>query len=319
VEVSTRETYGKTLIELGGQNPDIVVLDADLAKSTMTSLFAKEFPDRFFDCGIAEQNMIGIAAGLAASGKTVFASTFAVFAPGRCFDQCRMCIAQQNLNVKVVTTHGGVTVGEDGSSHHAVEDLALACSLPGFRVVVPADAVETAQALRMAADTYGPFYIRLGRPKTPIVYPSDYQFRLGKAATLREGKDVTVIAAGLMVARALEAARRLAEDGVDCRVLSMSTWKPLDEEAIVKAALETGAIVTVEEHLRRNGLGSAVAQVAAESAPVPMAFIAIDDVYSKSGKPEELLRQRGLTSDNIRTAAAALVSKRERRPQAPKD
>ena len=315
MEVSTRETYGKTLIELGAQDPSIVVLDADLAKSTMTSLFAKEFPDRFFDCGIAEQNMIGIAAGLAASGKTVFASTFAVFAPGRCFDQCRMCIAQPGLNVKMVTTHGGITVGEDGSSHHAVEDLALACSLPGFRVVVPADAVETAQALRVAADTYGPFYIRLSRPKTPIVSPPDHQFKLGKAATLRDGKDVTVIAAGLMVGRALEAARQLAEDGVDCRVLSMSTWKPLDEDAIVEAARETGAIVTVEEHLRRNGLGSAVAQVTAERAPVPMAFIAIDDVYSKSGKPEELLRQRGLTSDDIRTAASALVSKREGRPR----
>jgi len=310
MEQSTRETYGKTLVELGRQNPDIVVLDADLSKSTMTSLFAREFPRRFFDCGIAEQNMMGIAAGLAASGKTVFASTFAVFAPGRCFDQIRMSIAQPGLNVKIVTTHGGITVGEDGTSHHAVEDLALICSLPSFTVVVPADATEVTQAVKVAAQTYGPFYIRLSRPKTPLVYTSDYKFTLGKAATLREGKDITIIATGIMVAAALGAAQSLARDGIDCRVLSMSTIKPLDRDAILKAATETGAIVTAEEHLRRGGLGSAVAQIVAEQRPVPMSFIAINDIYVKSGKAEELLKRHRLTAADIESAARSLILKK---------
>lgn len=307
MERSTREAYGETLVELGEENPDIVVLDADLSKSTMTRLFAEKFPGRFFDCGIAEQNMISIAAGLAASGKTVFASTFAVFAPGRCFDQIRMSVAQPGLNVKIVTSHGGITVGEDGTSHHAIEDLALACSFPGFNVVVPADAAEAAQAVRAAAETYGPFYIRLTRPKTPLVYPPDYQFNLGKAATLRKGKDVTVIGIGIMVAFALEAAQNLAQDSIDCRVLSVSTLKPLDEDAIVKAARETGAIVTAEEHIRRGGLGSAVAQVVAEQQPVPMSFIAINDTYAKSGSPGELLQEHGLTAARIEDAARSLV------------
>jgi transketolase len=310
MEQSTREAYGKTLVELGRQNPDIVVLDADLSKSTMTSLFAKEFPQRFFDCGIAEQNMIGIAAGLAASGKTVFVSTFAVFAPGRCFDQIRMSVAQPGLNVKIVTTHGGITVGEDGTSHHAVEDLALICSLPSFTVVVPADATEVTQAVKVTAQTYGPFYIRLSRPKTPLVYASDYKFTLGKAATLREGKDITIIATGIMVAPALGAAQSLALDGIDCRVLSMSTIKPLDRDAIVKAAIETGAIVTAEEHLRRGGLGSAVAQIVAEQRPVPMSFIAINDIYTKSGKGEELLRRHRLTAADIESAVRSLILKK---------
>ncbi len=310
MEQSTREAYGKTLVELGRQNPDIVVLDADLSKSTMTSLFAKEFPQRFFDCGIAEQNMIGIAAGLAASGKTVFVSTFAVFAPGRCFDQIRMSVAQPGLNVKIVTTHGGITVGEDGTSHHAVEDLALICSLPSFTVVVPADATEVTQAVKVTAQTYGPFYIRLSRPKTPLVYASDYKFTLGKAATLREGKDITIIATGIMVAPALGAAQSLALDGIDCRVLSMSTIKPLDRDAIVKAAIETGAIVTAEEHLRRGGLGSAVAQIVAEQRPVPMSFIAINDIYTKSGKGEELLKRHRLTAADIESAVRSLILKK---------
>jgi len=311
MEQSTREAYGKTLVELGGQNKDIVVLDADLSKSTMTSLFAKAYPERFFDCGIAEQNMVGIAAGLAAAGKTVFASTFAVFVPGRCFDQIRMSVAQPGLNVKLVTSHGGITVGEDGTSHHAIEDLGLACSFPGFTVVVPADAIEVAQAVRVATQTYGPFYIRLSRPKTPLVYDSDYQFKLGKAATLREGKDVTVIAIGIMVALALEAAQNLAQDGIDCRVLSMSTLKPLDKDAVIKAARETGAIVTAEEHLRLGGLGSSVAQVVVEQQPVPMSIIAINDTYSKSGKPGELLKKQGLTAANIESAARSLVAKKK--------
>jgi len=308
--LSTREAYGKALVELGTQNPDIVVLDADLSKSTMTGLFAREFPRRFFDCGIAEQNMIGIAAGLAASGKTVFVSTFAVFATGRCFDQIRMSVAQPGLNVKIVATHGGITVGEDGTSHHSIEDLALICSLPGFTVVVPADATEAAQAVKVAAQTCGPFYIRLSRPKTPLVYASDYKFTLGKAATLREGKDITVIATGIMVACALGAAQNLALDGIDCRVLSMPTIKPLDRDAIIKAATETGAIITAEEHLQRGGLGSAVAQIVVEQRPVPMSFIALNDIYAKSGKPEELLKRYHLTAADIESAARSLILKK---------
>jgi len=307
MEQSVREAYGRTLVELGRQNPNIVVLDADLAKSTMTIMFAKEFPERFFDCGIAEQNMIGIAAGLAASGKIVFASTFAVFAPGRCYDQIRMSIAQPSLNVKLVTTHGGVTVGEDGASHQAVEDLALACSFPGFNVVVPADAAEAAQAVMVAAQTCGPFYIRLTRTKVPPVYPPDYQFKLGQAATLRGGDDVTIMGTGLMVDVALKAAQMLARDGIECRVLSMSSLKPLDEDAVVKAAQETGAIITVEEHLRHGGLGSVVAQILAEKRPVPMSIIAINDTYSKSGKAEELLQKQGLTAANVENAARSLL------------
>ena len=227
-------------MELGKKNPDIVVLDADLSKSTMTHFFAKEFPRRFFDCGIAEQNMVTIAAGLASSGKIPFASTFAVFVPGRCFDQVRMSIAQPGLNVKLVTTHSGISVGEDGISHQAIEDLALACSLPGFNVIVPADGIETAKAIEVAAETFGPFYIRLGRPKVPVIYPEDYHFELGKAVNMRQGKDVTIIAIGIMVKAALDAAADLQKQGIDCTVLNMSTLQPIDEEAIIKAALKPG-------------------------------------------------------------------------------
>ncbi len=307
VEVSTREIYGKTLVELGKQNKDIVVLDADLSPSTMTRFFAQEFPDRFFDCGLEEQNMIGIAAGLAATGKIVFASTFAVFASCRCFDQLRMCLSQMRLNVKVVATHGGITVGEDGTSHQAVEDLALYCALPGFTVIVPADAIETAEAVRLAAATYGPFYIRLSRPKTPLVYQENYHFTLGKAVTMRQGKDVTIIAMGIMVAKALEASDILARQGIDCRVINLPTVKPLDEEAIVKAASETGAIVMAEEHLAHGGLGSRVAQVVAREKPVPMSFVNLGDSYALSGKPDELLQRYGLTAKDIEEAVRLVV------------
>ncbi len=309
-EVSLRETYGKTLVELGKENPDIVVLDADLSRSTMTQFFAREFPHRFFDCGIAEQNMVGIAAGLAASGKLPFASTFAVFAPGRCFDQIRMSIAQPRLNVKLVTTHSGISVGEDGTSHHSIEDLALISSLPGFTVIVPADAIETAQAIRAAAANYGPFYIRLCRPKIPLVYNDDYRFNLGKAVTMRQGKDVTIIAIGIMVTAALEAAENLIHEGIDCFVLNMPTLKPIDEAAIIKAAADTGAIVTAEEHLEHGGLGSAVAQVLARQQPVPMEFVAIKDTYAKSGKPAELLQRYGLTAKDIEQAVRVVIKRK---------
>jgi len=309
-EVSQRETYGKTLVELGRENRDIVVLDADLSRSTMTMLFAREFPERFFDCGIAEQNMVGIAAGLAASGKIPFASTFAVFAAGRCFDQIRMSIAQPGLNVKLVASHSGISVGEDGTSHQSIEDLALIGSLPGFTVIVPADAIETAQAVKAAAAHFGPFYIRLCRPKLPLVYNEDYHFALGKAVTLRQGRDATIIAIGLMVKVALEAAGNLEGEGIDCRVLNMPTLKPIDEAAIIQAATETGAIVTAEEHLEHGGLGSAVAQVVARHQPVPMEFVAIKDTYAKSGKPAELFKRYGLTAKDIERSVKSAIERK---------
>jgi len=310
MEASTRETYGKTLVELGRQNKDIVVLDADVSPSTMTSFFAREFPDRFFNCGLEEQNMVSIAAGLAASGKTVFATTFVVFVVCRCFDQLRLCISQPNLNVKIVATHSGISVGEDGTSHQAIEDLALCCALPSFTVVVPADAIETAGATRVAASDYGPFYIRLSRPKTPIVYPEGYHFKLGKAVTMRQGKDATVIAVGIMVAKALEAADILARQGIDCRVINMHTLKPLDEAAVVKAASETGAIVVAEEHLAQGGLGSRVAQTVAKEKPVPMEFINLGDRYAVSGKAEELLQRYGLTARDIEESVKSAVKRK---------
>ena len=309
-EAFLREAYGKTLVELGKENPDIVVLDADLSRSTMTQFFAREFPHRFFDCGIAEQNMVGIAAGLAASGKIPFASTFAVFAPGRSFDQIRMSIAQPRLNAKLVTSHGGISVGEDGTSHHSIEDLSLICSLPGFTVIVPADAIETAQAVRVAAINYGPFYIRLCRPKLPLVYNENYRFNLGKAVTMRQGKDATIIAIGIMVAAALETAENLEREGIDCCVLNMSTLKPIDEAAIIRAAAESGAIVTAEEHLEHGGLGSMVARIVAEHHPVPVEFVAIKDTYAKSGSPAELLQRYGLTAKDIESAVRSVVKRR---------
>ena len=309
-EVSLREAYGKALVELGRENADIVVLDADLSKSTMTQFFASEFPDRFFDCGIAEQNMVGIAAGLAASGKIPFASTFAVFAPGRCFDQIRMSIAQPGMNVKLVTSHGGISVGEDGVSHHSIEDLSLIGSLPGFTVIVPADAIETTQAVRVAAASYGPFYIRLCRPKVPLVYNEDYRFNLGEAVTMRPGREATIIAIGVMVAAALEAADNLARQGIDCRVLNMPTLKPIDEAAIIRAAAETGAIVTAEEHLEHGGLGSVVSRVIAKHQPVPIEFIAIKDTYAKSGKSAELLQRYGLTAKDIEQAVRLVIKRK---------
>ena len=306
-DISMREAYGKTLVELGRKNPDVVVLDADMCQSTMTKFFASEFPTRCFNCGIAEQNMIGIAAGLAASGKLPFASTFAVFAPGRCFDQIRMSIAQPKLNVKIVATHGGISVGEDGTSHHAIEDLALIGSLPGFTVIVPADAVETAQAVRVAAASYGPFYIRLCRPKTPLVYSDGYRFNLGKAVTIMPGTKATIITMGIVTTEAIKAAENLKREDIDCRVLNISTLKPIDETAIIEAAAETGAIVTVEEHLEHGGLGSTIALLVARHQPVPMEFVAIKDTYTKSGKLSELLQRYGLLAQDIEQAVRSVI------------
>ena len=309
-ESSLREAYGHALVDLGRENPDIVVLDADLSKSTMTQFFAGEFPERFFDCGIAEQNMVGIAAGLAASGKIPFASTFAVFLPGRCFDQVRLSVAYPGLNVKLVTTHSGITVGEDGVSHQSIEDLSLVCTLPGFTVIVPADAIETVQAIRIAATTEGPFYIRLCRPKLPVVYDDGYRFNLGKAVVMRPGSDVTITAIGTMIAAAIEAADSLQKEDINCRVLNMPTLKPIDESAINRAAEETGAIVTAEEHLEQGGLGSIVARIVAGQAPVPMEFVAMKDTYAESGKPAELLEKYGLTAKHIERAVRAVLKRK---------
>jgi transketolase len=308
---SLRQAYGKTLLELGKINPDIVALDADLSHSTMTYYFGNQFPERFFNCGIAEQNMISIAAGLASSGKIPFASTFAVFAPGRCFDQIRVSVAQPHLNVKIVATHSGLTVGEDGASHQAIEDLSLMCSLPGFTVIVPADAIETVQAVKAVAKYKGPCYIRLCRPESVVVYDEKYQFNMGKANVLRTGSDVTIITMGLIVAQSIEAADNLKHEGINCRVLNMSTLKPIDEAAIIQAANETGAIVTTEEHLEHGGLGSIVSQVVVKNRPVPMEFIAVIDTYAKSGKPAELLEKYSLTAKYIEQAVKTVIKRKK--------
>jgi transketolase len=308
-EVAPREVYGKTLVELGRENKNIVVLDADLSPSTMTGYFKKEFPERFFEVGIAEQNMIGVACGLAANGKIPFASTFAVFAPGRCFDQIRVSVAQAKLNVKIVSTHSGLTVGEDGASHQALEDLALICSLPGFTVIVPADGIETKQAIRAVAAHNGPCYVRLIRGKLPLVCDSNYKFEIGKACTMRQGTDATIMAIGTMVAPALEAAATLSKEGVSCRVLNMSTLKPIDEAAVLAAA-ETGAIVTAEEHQEHGGLGSTIARITARHQPVPMGFVAVKDKFGMSGKPAELLERYGLTSKEIAIAVREALQRK---------
>jgi transketolase len=309
-EVALREVFGKTLVELGEENPAIVVLDADLAPSTMTGYFKKAFPERFFEVGIAEANMIGIACGLAANGKIPFASTFAVFSTSRCFDQIRVSVAQAKLNVKIVSTHSGLTVGEDGASHQALEDLALICSLPGFTVIVPADGIETAQAIRAVAAHQGPCYVRLIRGKLPLVFDNSYKFEIGKAAVMRQGKAATIMAIGTMVAPALEAAATLAKEGIDCRVLNMSTLKPIDEAAVRKAAKETGAIVTAEEHQEHGGLGSIVARIVAKHQPVPMEFVAVKDKFGMSGKPAELLERYGLTAKDIATAVKETLKRK---------
>jgi len=310
-KASTREQYGKTLVELGREDPRIVVLGGDLNKSTFTVLFAQEFPDRFFDFGAAEQNLMSVAAGLAASGKIPFCSTFAVFATGRAFDQVRVGIAQQNLNVKIVATHAGIITGEDGISAHGIEDLALMCALPTFTVVAPADALEVEEAVRVAARTPGPFYIRLYRPATPIVHEGPCRFELGKAERMREGTDVTLIACGSGVAYALQAADLLAQEGVSCRVLNLHTLKPVDEEAVEESARETRAIVTVEEHYIHGGLGSIVAQVVARRCPVPMEFVALTR-YAESGKPEALLEKYGLSAPHIAEAVRRVLRRKGR-------
>jgi transketolase len=303
---STREAFGLALANLGEQHPDIVVLDGDVHNSTRTDHFAKKFPDRFFNVGIAESNLVGVAAGLASSGKRAWLASFAAFVMCNAYDQLRMSVAFPYLDVKVVGTHAGISIGEDGPSQMGIEDVSLACSLPNFTVVVPADEPSMEQAVQALAGIRTPAYLRAGRPNVPIVYPDGCKFTLGKANQLREGKDLTIIADGLMVAPALEAAEKLAGQGVQARVLDMHTVKPLDDAAVLAAARDTGRIVVAEEHLHHGGLGSVVAQSVVREHPVPMRFVALNDTFAESGTPEGLLQKYGLTSDAIVRAALDL-------------
>lgn len=307
---STRETYGKTLISMAQEYPDIVVLGGDLNVSVFTHLWRDQYPDRFFDFGPAEQNMIGVGAGLAASGKIPFVSTFSVFGVCRPFDQLRVLVSQASLNLKLVCTHAGILTGEDGMSAHGIEDLALACSLPNFTVVSPADALETAAAVRAAADAHGPFYIRLSRAATPVVHPDDYLFTLGKAEVIRPGGDVSIIATGVMVSVSLEAADLLERQGVGARVVNLHTLKPVDREAVIACARETGAIVTAEEHYIHGGLGSIVAQVVGQHQPVPVEMVALQG-HSESGPAPELMKRAGLTAEGVKQAALRAVQRKQ--------
>jgi len=309
-KIATREAYGEALQQLGRENPDVVALDADLAKSTKTFDFGKIFPERFFDMGVAEQNMLGTAAGLAAAGKIPFCSSFAVFASGRAFEQVRNSVAYSALNVKIGASHAGITVGEDGGSHQSVEDIALMRVLPNMTVFVPADAVETAGAVRAAAAINGPVYIRLGRAGVPVLHGADFQFAPGKAVMLREGLDATILATGIMVAAALEAADYLAVKGIKAGVLDIHTIKPLDIEAVTKVARETGALVTAEEHSIIGGLGGAVAEALAENCPVPLKRVGIMDKFGVSGTPDELLEKYGLTPGAIAGAVEEVVARK---------
>lgn len=281
--IATRDAYGQALAELGALNDKVVVLDADLSKSTKTNDFKKVFPERFFNMGIAEQNLLGTAAGFAAAGKIPFASSFAVFAVGRAYDQIRNSIAYPKLNVKIAATHAGLTVGEDGGSHQMLEDIALMRALPNMTVIVPADGVETKQVIMAAAAYDGPVYIRLGRPKVPVLFDESYQFEIGKGVVLKDGADVTLVAAGIMVSKAMEAAEALAADGISAAVVNISTIKPLDQQLIIEMAQKTGAMVTCEEHNIYGGLGSAVAEVLVEHCPVPMARVGVEDSFGESG------------------------------------
>jgi transketolase len=299
---STREAYGKTLLSMAEEYPSIVVLGGDLNVSVFTHLWRDQYPDRFFDFGPAEQNIIGVGAGLAASGKIPFVSTFSVFGVCRPFDQLRVLVSQPRLNLKLVCTHAGILTGEDGMSAHGIEDLALTCALPSFTVVSPADAIETAQAVRAVVNVDGPFYIRLSRAAIPVVHQEDYQFNLGQAEVMRGGDDVSIIATGVMVSVGLDAAELLGQQGVSARVVNLHTLKPIDREAIIACAEQTGAIVTAEEHYIHGGLGSIVSQVVGQNQPVPVEMVALQG-YSESGSAQELMVRAGLTSEAVAKAA----------------
>jgi transketolase len=300
IKKATRESYGEALTELAEEIPNLVVLDADLAAATKTGIFKKKYPNRFFDCGIAEGNMIGVAAGLAASGKIPFASSFAMFAAGRAFEQIRNSVGYPHLNVKIGATHAGISVGEDGATHQCCEDIGLMRTIPGMVILNPADDVEAKAAVRAAALYEGPVYLRFGRLAVPVINdPETYHFEMGRGVTLRDGRDITIVATGLMVAQAVKAAAELEREGVDARVINIHTIKPLDRELIVKAARETGAIVTVEEHNVIGGLGEAVASAVCEQYPVPVIKIGVEDRFGYSGPAAVLLEQFGLCAGNI--------------------
>ena len=310
IKTATRDAYGKALVELGEKNPNILVLDADLAAATKTGAFKKAFPERFFDTGIAEGNMMGVAAGLATTGYTVFASSFAMFSAGRAFEQVRNTIAYPHLNVKIGATHAGISVGEDGASHQCCEDIALMRSIPGMVILNPADDIEARAAVLAAAEHDGPVYMRFGRLAVPRIFDEDYKFEIGKAVTLKEGSDVTIIATGLMVNEAIEAAKILEAEGISVELINMHTIKPLDKEAVIKAAKKTGCIVTAEEHNVIGGLGDAVCDAVCEEYPVPVVKLGVEDTFGKSGPAVELLHIFGLDADNIVKKAKLAISKK---------
>ena len=308
VKIATRDSYGKALVEMGKTNEKLIVLDADLAAATKTGGFKKAYPDRFFDAGIAECNMMCIAGGLSTMGYTVFASTFAMFAAGRAFEQVRNTIGYPHLNVKIGATHAGISVGEDGASHQCCEDIALMRTIPGMTIINPADDVEARQAVYAAAAMDGPVYMRFGRLAVPVIFDESYKFEIGKGVQLVDGKDVTIIATGLMVAEALAAAELLKADGISAAVVNMATIKPIDRDIIVRAAKETGAIVTAEEHNIIGGLGGAVAEVVCETVPVPVVRLGVEDTFGKSGPALELLHVFGLDAAHIAEKAKAAVA-----------
>lgn len=307
---ATREAYGIALVEVGAKDKDIVVLDADLSKSTKTANFKEAYPERFFNVGIAEQNLISVGAGLAAAGKKPFVSSFAMFAAGRAFEQVRNSLGYPKLNVKVCATHAGITVGEDGASHQCLEDISIMRTIPNLKVIVPADEKETNAVIHWAADYEGPAYIRLGRAKAEDVTAQDYKFELGKGALLKDGNDVTIIACGMLVAEAVKAAAVLEEEGITARVINMASIKPIDANMIEKAAKETGAIVTAEEHNIIGGLGSAVAEVVTSTIPVPVERIGVKDTFGESGKPNLLMEKYGLTAKHIVEAAKKAIERK---------
>jgi transketolase len=307
---ATREAFGRALVELGRENKDVVVCDADLSHSTMTTYFAKEFPDRFISLGIAEANMCAVGAGLALAGKIAFVSSFSAFAMNKGFEQLRCCVAYPHVNLKVVGTHSGISIGEDGPSQMSIEEIGLACSLAGFVVIAPADEASCKALVKAAAAHVGPVFIRTGRPKAAVIYGADQKFEIGKAIQVAEGTDVTVIANGLLVAQALLAADTLESEGISVRVIDMHTVKPLDRDAIARAAADTKAIVVAEEHLVDGGLGVRVAQVVAETRPCPMEFVGIHDTYAESGQPDELLDKYGLVARDVAAAIRKVVARK---------
>ena len=307
---ATREAYGAALVEVGAENKKIVVLDADLSKSTKTDGFKKAYPDRFFNVGIAEQNLISVGAGLAAAGKIPFVSSFAMFAVGRAFEQVRNAVCYPKLNVKICATHAGLTVGEDGATHQSLEDIACMRAVANMTVVVPADAAETKAVIKWAANYVGPVYVRLGRAGVEDVTPEGYEFKPGKATTLRDGEAATIIACGALVGPAMEAAETLASEGIDVRVINMASIKPLDVDAVAKAAKETGAIITAEEHNIYGGLGAAVAEAVTETVPVPVERVGVKDTFGESGTPKELMAKYGLSAEYIVAAVRKVLERK---------